>query len=474
VIHAEPLDRRVQIGLPEALGAVLAVTAFVLPLAAGVFWGAAVGVSLVLSIVPLALYAVLHRRGGRVGLPVRPGLFVSAGYSIFFAAGITAWSLNGREVSVGFVQRPTGTAVAELVAAICAATCAFVVGEFIAGNRPSRAPAADPRKLFGLAQALFAIALAGAAFAVRDLGGWNAAVDLLTTHNKQELSPFASSLGLSLWTIFALPALVALGLVALGAESRARVRLVSLVELCLLGYLGVALFGSRLVVTLGAIGIVGGHYGPRGKRLRLRDLAIGVGVLLALSSVVLGTRSTPSYTSSRVQQQLRILGYGTFDVTLGAWGHRDTLGPEFRSVRRTVRLGSSLIPGFGRRTSALAADRVDVMTVRALGSAAQVNTTGLPPSLPTYLLVAFGPLLPLLFAFAGGLASGALWDLLRSRGGAAASLFVGLWCAFVFNDFKDGDLVVNLVGEAKRWAYVGVVVLVVRCLTTWSSKRVSA
>lgn len=471
MIRTEPLSRHVQIGLPEAFGVVLAVTAFVLPLAAGVFWGAAVGVSLVLAIVPLALYGALYGRGGKVGLPVQPGLFVSAGFSIFFAAGIAAWSLNGREVSVGLVQRPSGAAVVELMAAICAATCAFVVGEFTAGHSPSRGTSVHPRDMFGLSQALFAIALAGAAFTVRELGGWRAAVTLLTTHNKQELGVFASSLGLSLWTIFALPALVALGLVALGAECRARVRLVSAVELCLLGYLGVGLFGSRLVVTLGAIGIVGAHYGRPGKRLRLRDLLIGVGVLLALSSVVLGTRSTPTYTNSRVQKQLRILGYGIFDVTLGASEHRDTLGPEFRSVRRTVRLGSSLIPGFGRRLSSLPADRVDVMTARTLGSAAQVNTTGLPPSLPAYLLVAFGPVLPLLLALAGGLASGAFWDLLRSRDGAVASLFVGLWCAFVFNAFKDGDPVVNLVGEIKRWAYVGLVIVFVRCFTTWNSKR---
>jgi uncharacterized membrane protein len=380
-------------------------------------------------------------------------LFVSAGFLIFFAAGIAAWSLNGREVSVGFVQRPSGAAVVELMAAISAATCAFVLGEFIASKNPSRGTTVHLPDVFGLSQALFALALAGAGLAVREVGGWRAAVTLLTTHNKQELSPFASSIGLSLWTIFALPALVALGLVALGAERRARVRLVPGVELCLLGYLAVGLFGSRLVVTLGAIGIVGGHYRTRGKRLRLRDLAIGVGVLLALSSVVLSRRSTPAYASGGVQQQLTILGYGAFDVTLGSWEHRDTLGPEFRSARRTVRLGSSLIPGFGRRMSALSADRVDVMTARTLGSAAQVNTTGLPPSLPAYLLVAFGPVLP-------------------SRDGAVASLFVGLWCAFVFNDFKDGDPVVNFVGEIKRWAYVGVVILAVHCLTTWRSKRV--
>jgi hypothetical protein len=471
MIQAEPLDRRAQIELPEACGAVLAVCAFVLPLVAGVFWGAAVGVSLLLAVVPLALYAALYRRGGEVGLPVRPGLFVGAGYSIFFAAGITAWSLNGREVSVGFVQRPTGAAVVEVMAAVCAATCAFVVGEFIAAKSPSRGTSVHPRDMFGLSQALFAIALAGAGFAVRELGGWRAAVTLLTTHNKQELSAFGSSLGLSLWTIFALPALVALGLVALGAERRARVRLVSVVELCLLGYLGAGLFGSRLLVTLGAIGIVGGHYGTRGKRVRLRDIAVGVAVLLALSSAVLSTRSPTTYQSGSLQQQLRTLGYGIFDVTLGAWEHRDTLGPEFRGTGRTVRFGSSLVPGFGRRMSSLSADRVDVMTARALGSAAQVNTTGLPPSLPAYLLVAFGPVLPLLLALAGGLASGAFWDLLRSHGGAVASLFVGLWCAFVFNDFKDGDLVVNLVGEIKRWAYVVVVIVVVRCFTTWNSKR---
>jgi hypothetical protein len=436
---------------------------------AAAFWGPLVGSMLILVCVPFAAFVAMHARRDIVGLPVLPGLFVSTAFGVFFGAGLLAWILNGRHTTIPFASTPTEGTVLLVIVSATAFTTAFVCGERLSARLATDIALVRTRAegFFGFSQLLFMLAAAGAALTIQRLGGWRAAVGLLITHNKASLVQVNGTAGLSLWAVFALPAMVALGIVAIERSSR-RARVVAAFELGLLGYLNVTVFGSRLVLTLAAMAIAGALFVLRRVHLRLRALFIGIALLLLVSGVVLSKRAPQSPGSVNASHgQIAKLGYSIFDVSMAAWRQRSILEPQFSSTGRAAHVLFSAVPAFGPRQSTLNDTRVDVMTVRAVGTATQAGTTGLPPSLPTFALIAFGPLLAILFGFLSGSFAGAVATWLGSSVTPARALFFGLWVAFVFNDFKGGDPLVDFATEAKRWMYLGVLLLFVRVVNAW-------
>jgi hypothetical protein len=454
--HRSPVSG---IDLTDALRGVLVVAALEAPLVAALFWGPQVAIMLVVAAAPFATFVVLHSTGEDVGLPVLPGLFISAAFGLFFGAGTIAWALGHGTPAIG-AGIVDATDATHLMAALAGVTVAVLIGEKL-GDRSGPIAPIEKAHLFAVSQVLFALSALGVVWTVAHLGGWQDAASVLRTHNKQELVIAAQTLGLALWTVFGLPALIALGVVVLGHAWSRRARLMASSELGLLALAAIALFGSRLLLTLAAVGIAGATYGARRVRIRLRTVGVGVCIFLAVSTVVLtereGSHNDPG--RSAVQNQLQTLGYGMFDVALAVWNERETLRPAYTDPERVGAIGASMLPLVGPRGANLTQERYDVITARAVGGAQHVDTTGFPPSFPTAALVALGPVLAVALALSSGYGAAAAAAALRRRPNSYSCLFLGLLYAFVLNAFKDGDLVLNAAAEFKRWLYVGAVVL---------------
>lgn len=447
------------------VGRAYAVLAAVLgPLTLLVVWGPTLALLLVFALVPVMLFLALHGQSDGV-VPI-PGLFVSGGFAVFFGAGVIDWAISAHQLSTGVARSVSAGEATWVMASLALIVSAFVIGERLAGPPANKAPNSPKINIdiAALAELLFGLSIVGAVLTVQRLHGWRGAAELLAPHNKASTAVISGSLGFSLWDVFALPAIVALGAAAIGARRRVQ-RVTLWTEAALLSYISLALFGSRLVVTLAAIGIVSARFAVTGQRLSKRAMAVGLAALLVVSGFVLGARaSSGGGPQAFPRPQLQTLGYGLFDVSVGAYSDRATLAPQYRSPDRSLAILASAVPAIGRRSATLNKERVDVITVQALGSATQANTTGFPPSMPTFLLVAFGRYFGAIFALIAGIAVGLLTRVLRT-GGPAMSLFFGLWVAFVFNDFKGGDLLLDGAAEAKRWIYLALLIGLVHLLS---------
>jgi hypothetical protein len=456
----------------HALRAVLVVAILEVPLLVGVFWGVHVGLWVAIAAAPFVTFALLHARGREVGLPVLPGLFVSAAFGLFFGAGAMAWALAGPNPSLG--AGIAAESATWLMAFLGLVTIAIVVGERIGMRSAPQLVPLQRGSLFAIGQALFLASVLGVLLTVKHMQGWHPAAEALRSHDKEQLAAAAQTIGLSFWSIFALPACVALGIVALHRGWGGTARAVAAVQLSALAIVAGGLFGSRLLLTLAAIAIAGATYGAGGRRMRLRTVGAAIVVFLAISSAILvsreGAHNSPGQDA--VVAQLRTLGYGMFDVSLAVWAERETLGAAYREVGRVQPIASLSLPFVGRRATDISEIRYDVMTARVIGGAAHVDRSGFPPSFPTAAVVAVGPLAAVGLGLMGGIVAVVAATALGRRRHAYASLFLGLWYAFVFNAYKDGDVLLNAAAELKRWVYVAVLVAGASILDAWRVRNV--
>jgi hypothetical protein len=430
----------------------------------GLLLGWHVALGLVLTSCPLVL--AVFTRARTSSLAITPGLYLAVAFTVFFGAGLLRWQLNGESIKFYQIGPVPYGPVLTVLFWLSLAACGLILGEHLILSQVLSANSKNPSPAFIMfTYGICFLALFGAALLVMQLGGLSRAVEVLQPHDKTLLRAIPDSVGLTLWSIFALPAAIAAGSVALRPTST-RVRGVVIVQALLICSTGVVLFGSRLTLTLVAVGVSAVAIGRLGRRLRLWHVVAGLGLLLVLTSYVYAGRgeSTARDSESPIASGLDVISYSLFDVAVAAWLAQDELGPEYRSLDRAGAAASSVVPAFGSDRVDVEDARVDVMTVRAIGRLSHAHTTGLPPSLPAFMITGFGGPIGAILCLAIGVVAGLGTKFLISSVSFYGSFMFGLWTAFVFNTFKDGDLIINLGTEVRRWAYVCVVYLSISIL----------
>lgn len=419
-----------------------------------IWWAAGTIVVAGICILTLPILASFYPRTSD-GARALPGFICAATVVIFFGSGLARWKIRGELIDFYQVGRVPGPVVLLVITAVVACTIPFVLFEkLLVQNLHRRQSTTIVDVMSPLCSILFALSCSGAVLLVIQLGGWESAVNLLQTHNKEVIGIIGSSVGLSLWSVFALPAGIVAGVLAT-LQRAPRQKLLRAAQLVVILSIAAVLFGSRLTITLIIIGISAVVFTEQKKYLRARHAVVGVLVMMVLTSYVYAGRSVGSAGRENFAvQSLTTLSYGLFDVGTGAWLARDDLSESYVSSDRILEILKSYTPRLGAGRVQLEDERLDVVTVRAIGRNSSAYTTGLPPSLPIWLIVGYGiPVGVLLSAGLGCVAALVTRSLLVTRR-VWAPMGFGLWSAFLFNVFKDGDIVLNLGAEVRRIVYL--------------------
>lgn len=403
-------------------------------------------------------------------LKADPGSLAALAFLVFFGAGLFAYFGNGQVVGFLSLGRTPLSTVSFVLLGAAVITSLFCVGAKCPRCDYVEPDSVDPvteRRTFAFSQVLFFLAIVGAFGTVQSFGGLGAATNALLLHSRNEGVGQAGIWGAT-WVLFALPAAAALVLQTL--KRRAPFwRSLPGYELLILLIIALGIYGARLVVALSVVAAWFMGYAARGRGPRVRTLLV-VAISFALASgLVLEIRAS-AQSQARSQSLMEAFSYSILDVDLAGSAVRPVLIPEFRSVRRVVVALSTALPGSGRRADEISASRVDVVMVKAIGNDAQAQSSGLPPSLPGFLLIGFGIFGGSVVAFALGLGMGLINRRLFRWNSNLGLFFYGLWGAFVFNSFKGGDLALDLGSELKRWLYLMILYVAVCVLIPRAAK----
>jgi hypothetical protein len=313
-----------------------------------------------------------------------------------------------------------------------------------------------------LSGALAFLAVAGLAGVLVRYGGISAAQSALLSHSKGALTASGASLTASAWELFAAPAVWCAACVALhrNAAMGTRTAFAGIGVLLLVAMLVV--YGSRLEVVLGLIG-VWIAFNQSGRRVPAWVVLAGLPVLVVVSAIVLSARETATARGETpAEHYSRILGYGVLDVSLLVWHEPDAVRSDLRQPNRWLDLPGYLVPAQlwpGRPD--IDSQRLDVYVARAVGTQND-QETGFPITflMEGWLLGGWlGALL--LAALTGGLIGFADGKVRRvsavSVGGVLAQCFIA---TVAFGYYKDGDILTSFTGDFRQAVYLAILVAV--------------
>lgn len=346
-----------------------------------------------------------------------------------------------------------------------AATTALVEAFHFASRRSvprDSRETSDPRmdgRVVALALMLQSVSLLALFVLVRENGGIAGTISVFSSHDKESFAA-ARSLALSFWASFSLPSLWAAGAVVVRRTVTNPTKGGVLVLAGVIIAAQIVLFGSRLQVLLGLVGIWAIWF-YAGRRIAP---AVVVGALIALVAV-----SIPILNSRSGGQDLRVpaharystlVGYSIFDISLAIRQRPGTVRRELEDPERWSTLPVFLVPFWPNRPD-LTPLRGDAIAAREFGAPNQQNS-GFPSTFITEAWLLAGWPGALIWAAIVGAALGALHRRLVGRGPPSpASL---LWYAYVvtagFNYYKDGDTFGSIIGDWRIAMYLGVSMIV--------------
>ncbi|WP_157071406.1 hypothetical protein [Curtobacterium ammoniigenes] len=392
---------------------------------------------------PLLAYIIVSQARGQQLVAPSPGMYFAVAYFVFFGSGLLSYWLDGRHTQAFILAEVKNQDVLSVLGSSSVIVTAMVIAERLAASAvksQDRSGQEYPAARV-LAQCLVVICLGSAVDVVSTLGGFHHAAAVFASHNRNAASLLAGSIGSSLWSIFSLPASSALTflIVAHGRKRSGLTMMTLIAELALIQGISVAVFGSRLLLV-STIASAGFQYVWIKRRApRVVVYAIAAIALGALSALILSARAASQNQLER-GNIFDWFGYSIFDVSLALHSISARVGPAFASPSRAAAALSTLIPHAGSGGINIQSNRLDVISAQAIGNAAQAASSGLPPSLPTSLELAFGLGGAIICAIVVGLISGRLHSGLLSSESGLAGILIGFWGSFVFNGFKSGDL----------------------------------
>lgn len=423
--------------------------------------------SLLACVVPLvALFAVSGRIASFRWTPTF-GMLAAVCFFLFFTAGLVQYWINGR--SIGFaIAGPVDSALVRDTLISCSiVTCMLILGDRLGRGRQHIEQEPMPNvstPILMLSQVLWALAVYGCLDVARSLGGIAAAAARLSLHDRNVSIETSGTLGMSLWATFALPSIVTLFLVALGNNRSKRLRVFAAGQALIVVGFGMTMFGSRLLLVLSVVALAFSYFKVRGRTPSFKSAVAVVLLILATSALVLGGRAEALKTTHDASI-LDTIGYSIFDVSVASQGSVDELRPVLGSIERGLTVLSAALPGSGARAADISQARIDVLVVQAIGSMAQANNSGLPPSLPTSLVLGFALPIGMFLALIVGTLLGLVTNWLSRLRKPLGVVLFGLWGAFLFNTFKGGDLLLDIGSEARRWVYILVIYLAIVAFT---------
>ena len=409
----------------------------------------------VLVVAPVAVVLGSRKYLGTPVCRLDSSLLFSSSFAVFFVAGIaTLHTSSGlRYASVGEVNKAFVISTTLQLSAIVSALCSVSMTSSL-----SFSPAGVPvcaRKLTVFAQALFASVLAGTVITSIELGGVVEAARVLSEHNKALTATIGNSTGLSVWQLTALPACVALSTVIVLSQQKGWVRYFVCAELVSVLAAALLIYGSRLLVTLAAVGFGGVYYCVRGRMIRWTRVALA-GLTITLLSIPLLADRTGQDNFSAIDDLASIIGYDVFNVSMASVDVQSTIGSELNAPERPLIIAQSIVPMIGTSARSLAPYRLDAIVANHIdgGNSRRGLLTGFPPSLPSALLLQYGVFLGVVIGGVLGYTSALALNILefkaRSSQSAVWIFWYGLGAALLFNAFKDGDMLINLAGALKN------------------------
>jgi hypothetical protein len=365
------------------------------------------------------------------------------------------WPVSGRDLSDVLLLAAAGTTV--LVEAYYLVVSR---GQFQMRPQPTWATQPLGRGFFRFAVALACISIVGLAGMIASYGGVTAAQAALLTHTK---SAFTAGLSGSAWQLFGIPAVWSSACIVINSTSRMAVRVgFASIAALLLAAMAV-IYGSRLDIVLGLIGIwVAWHYA--GRRVPVLAIVLLVPIAIGASALIVSTRATtPRAGISSVERYSRSAGYGVLDIALDVWEQPSHIHGELTSPQRWLDYPAYFVPSFlwpGRPDINLR--RLDLYVAQAVGTANDQNT-GFPVS---YLMEAWligGWLGVVLISFAFGSLVGVGHRKLVGSGEDVSVLRLLAYAYLLmvaFTYYKDGDLVVTSVGAIRTALYLALLAVV--------------
>mgnify|MGYP005987137283 FL=1 len=409
--------------------------------------------------IPLIVHFISWSNRDRSWLVPSPSLVVAAAYTVFFGAGLIKYWTDDRRLLFRILQIPAQE-VAFVVGATAVITSFFVAGASSSRNHSAPVPRAHAfctlkeRPFIAMSFVLCALASAGAGMVVAGFGGLSVAADALGRHDRTTGISIAGTFGSSAWSIFAVPALISASVVAVAFKHRF-VGYLGIFAMVSISTIALYIFGSRLTLVLAFAGFAAVYYSLTGRVVSSRVVYAAFAFLLVASSFVVSIRSDDDKFGDL--DLLGSLSYAVLDASMAANGHSDELQADFASASRAVTVLSTALPNSSSSALELSEARVDVLVVQKIGNEAQATSSGIPPSLPTFLLIMAGLPLASLLAFGLGLVQSTAANFLFSRRSLFSNLMLGLFTAFVLNSFKGGDLLLDVGSEIRRWVYMAII-----------------
>lgn len=312
------------------------------------------------------------------------------------------------------------------------------------------------------AAVLSCLALGGLAATVAKFGSLRAASDAFAVHDRTVGVAAAAGVGNSAWSIFAVPAICACAVVFFTRATR-RVLVVwaAFASAAIILLASITIMSARLTFVVGVLSVFAVRYWVNRRSIRVVEALTFCVAFLVLSLSVLKLR--PGYAREPLALEvLKILDYAVANVAAGLNLRAQFVDFHVYTRERVGVLLLSGVPGLKPSAGEISESRLDVVVARTIGSSAQASSTGLPPSLPISMTMLFGVMGAFIALSCIGFTFGLFSNCLLSMGSSISGVYYGLIVAFAFNAFKGGDLVLDLVGEIRRWAYVGVIYLMCR------------
>jgi len=380
--------------------------------------------------------------------PLRALVIAASGYGdVFLSRGAVS---SGELVAVLLLASAATTALVE--------SYYFVLGPRIAPQPPSPSAAPTYQGPVTLATVLVGISLLSLAGVVVQYGGLGAAQAALISHSTVAALAGNTSFAASGWAIFSVPAVWSAAYVAFDRGPPIWIRVSFAATAGLIVLAAIVVYGSRLSALLAAMGVwVVIYYS--GRRIPTRLIFAILLLAILVSEPIVSERSTGSAVRlSTIERYSRIAGYGELDVALAVRRQPEAIRAELKQPQRWLDLPLYFVPSelwHGRPN--LNARRLGLYVARDLGTAND-QATGFPATYitETWLLAGWPGTLLVSIVFGGLLG----WTRRRLVGsGAPPSAAAVLTYCFVltlgWTYYKDGDILLTIIGQTRTAIYLG-------------------
>ncbi|MCZ4587521.1 hypothetical protein O4328_28195 [Rhodococcus opacus] len=411
---------------------------------------------------PLGGHILSTKLSHRRALWPTPSFIASVSYTIFFGSGYLEYLVTDR--SINFY---TGTVdlsdALHILIVTSVATSGFCLGALIVcGSNVTVVVSSDAdiavMRVFSIT--LFFLAFAGAILTIVGFGSVTAAVNAFASHDRNTGIAAAGAVGSSLWGVFNLPAMISSACVIASGRATRLERLTAGWQFAIVFLVSIVVYASRLTVILAYIGVCAVVFAYKGIGIRPRYGLLALVAFILCSAVILAQRGATE-SIFKFTRMLEVLSYAIFDVSVAGTFYADHLSDQLAPLSRVFVVLQSAVPRSGLNSREISASRVDVIVVRAIGNSAQAESSGLPPSMPTFLYLAYGLTAAVVVSGVLGVVSGLMFKFLLSRRSVLGGFFTGLFVAFLFNVYKGGDLALDLASESRRWLYLMVLYFLV-------------